>query len=185
MKEAEILGRHITIEGFRGVKIENIEVFLDQAKKETEGCQVQFFDAKFIAGFDHLYFAVLNASKAYETSKNISKNLAVEILLYASGQHQISRAIGLLGMKLDSSQMAVLVAADTRQKAIKALNRISDLLQGEKDDEVIELTDEKVAIIKAAFGITDLEIEATLRKSEKEALTNLLVERMALLSTRS
>jgi len=185
MKEAEILGWYVLIEGFRDIKIENIETFLDQVRNETQGCHVQFFDAKFIAGFDHLYFAVLNAAKAFETGRNISKNLAVEMLLYASGQHQISRAIELLGMKSSSTQIAVLVAADTRQKALEALNRISCLLKGERDGKVIELTEEKVQTIKVAFSITDLEIEATLRKSEKEALISLLIERAALLATQT
>jgi KEOPS complex subunit Cgi121 len=185
MKETKLLGRHIIIEGFRKVKVENIDALLGQVKKDTNDCHVQFFDARLVAGFDHLYFALLNALKAHETGKNISKNIAVETLLYASGQHQISKAIELLGIKPSSSQIALLVIAETRSKAVKALDKISDLLQGEKCDEIIELTDEKVEIMKKTFEIKDPEIEATLRKSEMEALTSLLIERAALLATQS
>jgi len=183
MKEAEIPRWYIVVEGFTNVEIKDPETLLDQVRKEAKSCQVQFFDARLLAGFDHLYFAFLNASRALETGRNISKNLSVEALLYASGQHQISRAIELLGVKKGSAQIAITVAAHTRQKAIETLNRISDLLQGERSDEVIGLTDEKVKIIKAAFGIADLEIEATLRRSEKDAVTSLLIERGALLAT--
>ena len=185
MLEAKIPGWYVLIEGFLDIEIENIETFLDQVRSQTQGCHVQFFDAKLIAGFDHLYFAILNAARAFETGRNISKNLAVEMLLYASGQHQISKAIELLGMKPSSTQIAVLVAADTRQKALEVLNRVSCLLKGERDGKAIELTDEKIPTIKAAFNITDLEIEATLRKSKKEALISLLIERAALLATQT
>jgi len=183
MMETEILGWHMTIVGFRNVRIKNIDAFFDLVKKGTEGCHVQFFDARIIAGFDHLYFAALNALKAFETGLNISKNLALDVLLFASGQNQIKEAVELLGIKPDSFQIAVLILADTRFKVSKALNYVSDLLQAEIGDEVIELTDGKVETIKRAFGITDLEIEATLRRTEKEALISLLTERAALLVT--
>ena len=183
MKEATILGRHVIVEGFRRIKIDNLDTLFDQIRSETKGCHVQIFDARLIAGFDHLYFSVLNALKAHDTGTTISRNLAVETLLYASGQHQISRAIEFMGVKPSSSEVAVLAIADTREKAVRALDIIADLLQGERSEDVIELTDEKIELVKAAFEITDLEIEATLRESEKEAVTNLLIERAALLAT--
>jgi len=181
MMETEVLGRHLIVEGFRNVKVENIDVFLDLVKEGTANCYIQFFDAKMIAGFDHLYFATLNALKAFDMRLSVSKNLAVEVLLFASGQHQIKKAVELLGVKPDSSQIVALIVAKARLKAVKASDYISTLLQGEKCDEVVELTDEKMDVIKEAFGITDLAIEATLRRSEKEALTSLLIERAALL----
>lgn len=183
MKEATILRRHVIVEGFRRIKIENLDTLFDQIRSETKGCHVQIFDARLIAGFDHLYFSVLNALKAHDTGTSISRNLAVETLLYASGQHQISRAIELMGVEPSSSEVAILAIADTREKAVRALDIIADLLQGERSEDVIELTDEKIELIKAAFEITDLEIKATLKESEKEAVTNLLIERAALLAT--
>ncbi len=183
MKEAQMLGRYVMIQGFRKAKIENVDALLKIAREASSDCDVQFFDAGMIAGFDHLYFATLNALKAFEAKQNISKNLAVEALLFASGQHQIKRAVELLGLKHGSSEVIVLVIAEDRSKDLKTLERISKLLGGEACLDVIELTDEKAARIKAAFGITDLEIESTLRQSEKEALSMLLVERGALLVT--
>ena len=185
MRAAEILGRQVIIEGFKNVKVEKTDVFLDLVRERTKDCHIQFFDAEMIAGFDHLYFAVLNALKAFDAGINISGKVDVETLLYASGQHQISRAIELLGIKPDSSEIAVLIIADSERRATEALNVVLELLQGDRSDEVIEMTDEKTGTIKAAFGITNLEIEATMRKSEKEALTSLLIERAALLATKS
>jgi len=183
MKEAEINGKTLLIEGFKNVNIKNIDSFLKLAKENTEGCHLQFFDSTLIAGFDHLYFAAVNAVKAFDEGYGISKDLAVEVLLYASGQHQISKAIELLGIKQDSRQIAVLIIADTRQKAFNALKKVAQLLQGEQCEKVVELTDQKIRKIRRAFDIKDPEIEATLRNSEKDALTSLLIERAALLAT--
>jgi len=184
MREATILGRHMVVEGFTGININNLDTFFDLIKNEAKGCQVQLFDARLIAGFDHLYFSVLNALKAHDGGTGISRNLAVETLLYASGQHQITRAIELMGLKPSSSEVVVLIIADTRQEAVSTLERIGGALQGERSEDAIELTDEKIGLIKTAFEIGDLEIEATLRESEKEAVTSLLIERAALLATR-
>ncbi len=185
MREAIVVGHHMVVEGFRDIEVEDINAFVDQARKVTEGCYVQFFNAWLVADFDHLRFAVLNALRAFGSGTNISKDPALEILLYASGQHQISKAIELLGVKLGATEMAVVVVADTREKAVEALDKVSSLVGGKKCDGIIELTDEKATDIRKAFGITPLEVEATLRKSEKEALTCLLIERCALLATRS
>jgi len=58
-------------------------------------------------------------------------------------------------------------------------------MSGERDDKVLELTDEKFEGIKRLFGVSDLEIEAKLRGKglEKEALVNLIIEHVALLAT--
>jgi len=183
MIEKEIMKRHVIFAGFRNVEISDIADFLNQIRKETSDCQVQLFNAKMIAGLDHLYFAVLNALNAVESGNKISSSLAMEILLYASGQHQIDKAIKLLGVKPDSSQIVVVILSETKEKAVKAMLKISRIIGGERCDEVIDLTDEKFQIIKSAFKVSDAELEATLRRSKKEALTSILVERSALLVT--
>jgi KEOPS complex subunit Cgi121 len=185
MRKAEVDGKQIIIEGFKNVKIRDIEEFLKSAKEKVDNCRVQFFDAGLIAGFEHLYFATLNAVKAFEIGRNISKDLSVEILLYASGQHQIEKAIQMLGIKPSSSQIVVLVLADSSQNAVEALNDVASLLQGERCNEIVEMTDDKMMNIKKTFNIKKAEIEATLRNSEREAVTSLLIERAALLAAQA
>jgi KEOPS complex subunit Cgi121 len=185
MKKAEADGKQIIVEGFRNVKIKDVEKLLESAKDLAENYHAQFFDANLIAGFDHLYFAALNAVKAFETGRNISKDLAVETLLYASGQHQIEKAIQCLGIKASSKEVAVLILADSSRNALRALEKIDGLVQGERCDEIVEVTDEKIVKIRKAFNLKDAEIEATLRNSEAEAVTSLLVERAALLAAQA
>ena len=177
----------IATAGFKNVKITDINGFLEHVRREVTEGHVQFFDAKLIAGQQHLYFAALNALKAFEKKSNISSSLAIEALLYASAQRQIRKAVDTLGVKQDSSQVAVLIIAENRQGMDDCSKVVSRLIPGECDDAVLELTDEKIGGIKKLFGISDLEIEAKLRRKglEREALADLVIEHMALLAIQS
>jgi len=183
MIEKEILGRYVIFVGFKNVRISDVDVFLNRIRREISNCQVQLFDAKMIAGLEHLYFAVLNALKAIDSGNKISNSPAMEILLYASGQHQIDKAIQMLGVKQRSSQIVAVILSKSWEKLIHVMQKMSEIIGGEQCDEVIDLTDEKFQIIKSAFKVSDAELEATLRRSEKEALTSILIERSALLVT--
>ena len=178
---------YIAIAGFKNVKIKDVNGFLERVRREVREAPVQFFDAKLIASQQHLYFAALNALKAFKKKANISSNLAVEALLYASAQRQIRKAVDTLGVKQDSSEVAVLIIAKNRQGTDDCSKVVSRLIPGERDDGVLELTDIKIGGIKKLFGISDLEIEAKLRRKglEREALVDLVIEHVALLAIQS
>jgi len=184
IRRIEGFNRYITVAGFKDVKIKGANDLLTLVRKKTGDAEVQFFDAELIAGWEHLYFAVLNALKAFENRLNISNSLAVEILLYASAQRQIKKAVELLGIKPDSLNVAVLVLADTELKANKTLKAILHLMPGKNDDSVLELTNEKIDGIKKLFGISEPELNAKLERKgmEKKALTDLVIEHVALLA---
>ena len=185
-KKAETNDR-ILVAGFRHVQIEDINKFLEHFRKENIGAEVQFFDAKYVAGHQHMYFAALHALNSFDKNEAISNNLSVEALLYASAQRQIKKAVQMLGIKQNSSELAALIMTDKGNNKTDVLSQIHEIVSGEQDDSVLELTDEKVENIKKVFGISDLEVEAKLKKEglKKEALTDLVIERMALLVTKS
>jgi len=184
-KRLEDFNMYVAIAGFRNVKIKDVNVFLESVRKKIEEAHVQFFDAKWIASRWHLYFAALNALKAFEEKLNISSSLAVEALLYASAQRQIRKAVDMLGIKPSSTQVAVLVIGKTEKEVDTALETISGLMSGERDDDVLELTDEKFEGVKKLFGVSDLELEAKLKREghERETLVDLVIEHVALLAT--
>ena len=184
IKRIEGYDKYIGVTGFKNVKIEDVKSFLDNVRKKTEDVSVQFFNANLIAGPEHLYFAALNALKAFESKMNISNSLTVETLLYASAQRQIKKAVELIGIKAASSKVVALVLTETEAKVRETLEAISELIPGIRDDDVVELSDEKFEMIKGLFGISKLELEAKLEKKgfEKEALINLVIEHMALLA---
>ena len=179
--------KNIAIVGFSNVKIQNITKFLEQFRKENKEAPIQFFDAKKVAGPQHIYFAALNAMNAYEKKINISNNLAVESLLYASAQRQITKAVKMLGIMQDTSEVAALIIAENSHEKKDGLCLVSKMIPGERNDSVLELTNQKIMSIKKLFGISDLEFEAKLKNQEleKEDLTDLIIERMALLVTKS
>ena len=184
-KKVEEFDKYIAIAGFRNVKIDNINDFFTSVRKKLETVQVQFFDAKLVASKDHLYFSALNALKAFESKLNRSKSLAVETLLYASAQRQIRNAVDMIGINPNSTEVAVLIITEMRQRAEAALEIVSELISAQRDDEVLELTDEKFADIKKLFAISDVELEAKLARKgfQKEALVDLVIEHVALLAT--
>ena len=186
-EKTEEPNENIAVVGFRNVQIEDVNAFLEHFRKGDMGASVQFFDAKHVAGPQHLYFAALNALNAFEKNTNISNNLAVEALLYASAQRQIKKAVKMLGIKQDSSEVAALIITENKHKKSDYLPLVTKIIQGERDDGVLGLTDKKIVNIKKLFGISDLEFEAKLEKEglEKEALIDLVIERMALLGTKS
>lgn len=184
-KRTELLGENVIITGFSGVKIKNLQTFFEHVQERIKNSHVQFFDARLIAGSEHLYFAALNALRAFETGLNISRSPAIEALLYASGQHQIKKAMEKLGIKPDTSEIAVLIIPETKTGAEEALRIVSDLLKGEIDDNVLKVTNEKVEVVKTAFDISDLELEAASRgQGLGRALIDLVVEHVALLAAK-
>jgi tRNA threonylcarbamoyladenosine modification (KEOPS) complex Cgi121 subunit len=183
----EEFNKKIAIIGFSNVQLENINTFLEQFREEDKGASIQFFDAKNVAGPQHLYFAALNALNAFEKKINISNNLEVEALLYASAQRQIQKAVKTMGIKQDSTKVAALIMTEDGHKKNYYMHLVSENVPGERDDSVIELTNKKIEKIKNLFNISGLEFEAKLKKEglEKEALTDLVIERMALLVTKN
>jgi KEOPS complex subunit Cgi121 len=185
MKYIEETGKYVEITGFSNVKIENAEEFVKTARKEMpQSVWVQFFDAELVATWQHLYFAVLNALLAFENGRSISKSVVMDILLYASAQRQIRKALQLIGVKCDSANVAIVIIGETANSVQAVLSSVSRRIGAEPDEKVLEVSKEKLRSIHEAFEITEKELETVMEKRDaKEALVNLVIERMALLST--
>ncbi|PIU59980.1 hypothetical protein COS86_01375 [Candidatus Bathyarchaeota archaeon CG07_land_8_20_14_0_80_47_9] len=185
LERVEEFGKYLVITGFRGVKIGNVEAFFNAIRNErVPNVEIQFFDAQLVATWQHLYFAVLDALTAFKNRENISRNLAMETMLYASAQRQIRKAMRLLGITRCSSDIATIIVADKPGSAKTALLTASENVHANPDDVVIELTRGKEEAIRKAFDISEAELEATGKGDGLQAaLVDLVIERMALLST--
>jgi hypothetical protein len=90
----------------------------------------------------------------------------------------------LLGIKPETSEIALLIIGEHLEAVKSALSMVSKNLNSQSDDTVLELSAEKTVIIQKTFGISDLELKTAMKKDGLEkALTNLVIERMALLAT--
>jgi len=185
LKFAEEFRKYVLISGFRKVKVGDLERFLQSvAVERCSGLEIQIFDAKGIATWQHLYFAVLDALVAFENRANLSRSLAMEVMLYASAQRQIRKATEMLGIKPESTKMAIVIVGQEAEDLEPAALLISDQTKAERDEEVLELTDEKMAHIRRIFEITSEELRAVMKAGNvKKALVDLVIERMALLAT--
>lgn len=185
LRYIEEAGKYVEITGFRNLGIDDSEEFVKATRKALpENAWVQFFDARLVATWQHLYFAVLNALTAFNNQTNVSKSVAVETMLYASAQRQIKNAIALLGVKRDSARVAVVLVGESSNAVKAALSAISKRLGAEADDAVLALSAGKVQGIRKAFSISDVELETVMAGDDAQrALVDLVIERVALLST--
>jgi KEOPS complex subunit Cgi121 len=186
LKRIEESAKYVEITGFRNANSEKPEQLLKAIRKDNQtDVAVQFFNADLVATWEHLYFAVVNALTAFSTKRNISRNLAIEVMLYASAQRQIRKAIELLGVKPGCADVAIVVVADAPEAVEATLQLVFKHFSKEPDDHVLELSPEKVRSIRRAFTITDKELSVVVKKGDVDrGLVDLVIERMALLSTR-
>jgi tRNA threonylcarbamoyladenosine modification (KEOPS) complex Cgi121 subunit len=93
--------------GAKGV----MQELLEAAKKS--GAEVLIVDGKQVFGREHLASAIFHARKAIAEGRNSSESLAMESLLYASGERQLSSAIKKMSVS-DATSSIVVVHLDGR-----------------------------------------------------------------------
>jgi tRNA threonylcarbamoyladenosine modification (KEOPS) complex Cgi121 subunit len=174
------------ITGFKNICSKQATTYLeDNRKTQPQNIWIQFFNSDLIATSEHLYFAILNALYAFKNQTNFSKNLAMETLLYASTQHQIQKAIQTIGLTPNVPEIAITIIGNNTQQIRTTLNNISTALHTEPCDTVLDLTQKKMCQIQQAFNITPSMIETTTKnKNTNLALVNIVIEKIALLSTK-
>ena len=171
-----------SIGGFRGVTVNDVDELLSSLSRATSPAVFQIFDATRIAGWRHLYMAAVNAVGAFESGSSISRGLGIEVLLYASCQDQISRALDVVGVGTGTEKLALVVLGNGPGEAGAAFGKAAGIL-GEADDSVLGLDEKKFLEIAKVFGVSENELEAVGGERDK-ALTSLLVEKGALLPLR-
>ena len=148
-------------------RYDSLESFLAalEAVAESHECIVQAFDARYVAGTEHLRSAVEHARRAIDRGENVADSPAVEVLCYAAGRRQIDRAMEM-GVDTGAQQIVVVVAGDDEAAAAEAIRERIQPGAVEPDPELIE----------SFFGITGAE-----RRATDADLESLVLERVALL----
>jgi KEOPS complex subunit Cgi121 len=132
---------------------------------------VQAFDARYVAGREHLERAVELADRATERGENVARDRGVEILLYAAGRRQINRA---LAMGVDEGEGPAVVLVDGGDEAAAAdavRNRFAV-----EPELTVDVDHADGELIRDFFTVTDAERAAT-----DATLADLIRERVALL----
>ena len=127
--------------------------------------EIQLLDARRVCGCDHLLAAYEHAERAMREGINVAKSLAVEFVLYASGERQINEAIAKMGIREDTTEFAVALFGGDPARALEALGLT-------RDDTVLSATPVKLR----SFGLSDREL-ATVPPVRQ---ADLVLERVAL-----
>lgn len=153
------------------VDIDDLDAFLDRltAVGNEFDCAVQAFDARYVAGREHLRAAVKHADRSFERGENVARDPAVELLLYAAGRRQIDQALEM-GVSSGSQDAVVVVHGEGNEAGATAA--VEELL--DEGETVGACADEDA--IAEFFSITDAERAAT-----DANLEELVCERVALL----
>ena len=148
--------------------IDNVEDFLRKLKRvsEEKKITIQAMDADKLAGERHIRFAVEKAVNSFKTGTNIANDLAKEIMIYASGTRQISKAVRL-GIHRGENNI-VLVAVGEEPD----LSEFREIMP----KSVLEYNESKKEAVMRAFNITKEEIEA----AGEGKMPELVLERVAL-----
>jgi len=117
-------GPSLGVEKRQIIKSEDILAKIDRAP--ALACQL--LNPERVTGKDHVQLAVLNALRAFKNSRNISRQLSIEILLYASGQRQIEKALGMLGIKAGMQRVLAVAVGETDEEVKELLNAVRGLL---------------------------------------------------------
>lgn len=180
--------KYLLIVNLVDVKISNVNHTIKRLKADLSGIEVQAFDSNKIAGWEHLYFAALNALKAFQSGYNISKSLSMELLLYASAERQIKNAIQKVGINENTKEVTIAILANEKNTHKDLVEKLLSILNGKIDKEFLEKwTNNKVQVLKNTFNISDLELSTLKRKNigVQEIIKRLIIERMAILATKA
>ena len=156
--------------------VENVDEFLEELAEigDATECTVQAFDARYVAGREHLRRAVELADRAFERGENVARDRGVEILLFAAGRRQIDRALEM-GIGEGAQAAVVLVDSPEDDEAAEeaGAESVRELLEPAETLDIEHADREQV---REFFEITDAEMEAA-----AGSLQDLVLERVALL----
>lgn len=170
----------VCVLGMRNVFVTDIDVFLEKIEDATGSCCFQVFDADKIAGWEHVFYGAVNAIAAFESDLQVSNSLPIETLLYVSCQDQIVKGFRMVGVRRDIERIALVFFSKSMEEFAKILVGIE--IFGSLDDSVMEVTDEKLEVLKVLYEVSDSAFE-TIEGNVFEILTSLVVEKGALIPT--
>jgi len=131
------------------------------------GTEVVLMDADKVCGRGHLESAVFHARRAFERGTNASNTLAMEVILYASGERQISKAKRKMGLHQGTEKVAVVILGPEEADAETVL----EALGLRRDDSLLDCSTAK----GLAFGLDPVEISTV----GEEMLPDLVLEKVA------
>jgi len=146
-------------------KESTLEEINDIAEKNNS--TIVLIDAKVIAGKKHVESALIHAKRSFKEETQIARTLAMEILVYASGQRQCSLA-SKIGLHTGENVVYILIEGGNEANSETELK--------EKIQVIPEPTPDIQNLMKQ-FNITKEELDVV----GKERIEELVIERVAMI----
>ncbi len=127
--------------------------------------EIVLMDADKVCGVDHLASAALHARKAFDRGTNASNTLGMEVILYASGERQISKAKRKMGLHQETERVALLLLGPGE------VDQVLKELGLRRDDSLLECSLKK----GEAFGLDRTEMET----AGEGMIADLVLEKVA------
>jgi KEOPS complex subunit Cgi121 len=142
------------IMGARG-HIRDIDEFLKNvaAIEKRHSITIQFFRADRIFGAEHLQSAAEKAVRSIENKTSMSKNMGMEIMLFAAAERQTSEALRKIGIFKGIVEMGLVVIGQVPANLFEELGILWDdsVLGPEgKDYSMFGITPEEIGILGEA-----------------------------------
>jgi tRNA threonylcarbamoyladenosine modification (KEOPS) complex Cgi121 subunit len=151
----------------------------------SDSLMVQLMNGLLIADETHLLSAAQNALNAKQGKYMHSRSLDVEIIVFASAQRQIGRALDALGIYDDIDEIAVVVVGTDPSSVEDCIRDLTDKIGIETIPPFVA-TSERLARIKDHYQISDKEIGAISESdkidSQLAALSRCIVSRISLVA---
>ena len=180
---------YIGITEIRNTNSLDTDNLLDIAKTISKSVfAFQFFNSLMIVDKMHLLSSAQNAVNAMKGEYMISRSLDVELVVYASTQHQIGIALDIMGVKDQLASIAVVCIDEVEEKVRKC---IADVIEkvGEEVSPMFNPTATKISSLMETFGVSELEMkqftDATDLISWSQALSKCIVSRVSMVSLAS
>ncbi len=126
------------------------------------GGEVVLMDPDMVAGRDHVLSAAMHAERSFAEGTNRSKTILTEIILYSAWERQIPKAVARMKPKEGRNEYVALLI-DVQDPKL-------DEIRMERDDSLIEPTDEKAERLGLRKGPVSYEDQAV----ENVAMVELL-----------
>ena len=146
---------------------------------------VQLLNGHLIANEIHLLSSAQNAIKAQQGNYMISRGLDVEIIVFASAQRQIGRALDELGVHDGIDEIALVVIGSDSTSVERSIKELTQAIGTEVLPPFVA-TEDHIERVKQHFQISDKEINAlsdsdTLQ-SRLDALSRCIASRVSLVA---
>ncbi len=156
------------------------------ASEKDEGIYaIQFLDSSLIVSIGHLLSAAQNAVNAWKGDYMLTRGLDAEILVYASAQRQISRAIENLGIRDGLQSIALVVVGGSKKDVRNVITKMITKV-GEEAKTAFVPDRERLERIMHHYGVNEKEVKALTDSDEieiwAEALSRCVVSRVSLVA---